>query len=256
MVMESIKEDQKKRKETLRRGKQKKIRFLKCKRNIYGTSEQQDNLNNNSNNHDNGYGWKQQRNYLRNEYSQERSHGQSHYGIRLDDHSERSHWNDRLKDTQSRKWSNKEGNSHQSRRNNDDEDRNQRNRNQPNRAPYDQDSTLSRPDSNISLGKRRSSNRLLNSKNSNQPRLWSTLLQPNVNRVTNEQGNDTEAMQQRINQLEKQLVRQSRNNEGNTTSKNLESTSRNGGGKMNNTLSTSRPKDTQAYNQNGPVNPM
>ena len=100
MVMESIKEDQKKRKESLRRGKQKKIRFLKYKRNIYGTSEQQHNLNNNSNNHDNGYGGQQQRNYLRNEYSQERSHGQSQYGIRLDDHSERSHWNDRLKDTQ------------------------------------------------------------------------------------------------------------------------------------------------------------
>ena len=62
-------------------------------------------------------------------------------------------------------------------------------------------------------------------------------------------------MQQRINHLEEQLAKQNRNNEGNNESKNLQSTSRKGGGEMHNNPSTSRPTETQ-INQNGQVNPM
>ena len=263
IVMDSIKEDQRKRKETLRRGKQKKIHFLKYRRNLHGNSEQHSNLSNNPNRND----------YQRNEYFQKRRNEQNHYGRRFDDHPERDHWNGRPKDTQSKdnqykgrnqrevecdQWNNSESNDHQSRRNNDDQERNQRNRGQPNREPYTQGNTLGRKDSNISLGRRRSSNRLLNSKNNNQPRLWSSILQPKPNASSNpnQHGNDTQAMQQRIKQLEDQLARQNRNNEGSTMSKNLPSTSRSGGGDTNSNPSTSRPTETHQNNQTGPVNPI
>ena len=117
---------------------------------------------------------------------------------------------------------------------------------------------MGRKDSNISLGRRRSSNRLLNSRNNNQPRLWSSILQPehNASSNANQHGNDTQAMQQRIKQLEDQLARQNRNNEGSTMSENLPSTSHSSGGDTNSNPSTSRPTETHQNNQTGPVNPI
>ena len=262
MVMDSIKEDQRKRKETLRRGKQKKIHFLKYRRNLQGNSEQHRNQNNNLNHQSNEYSWQQQNDYRRNDTLQKRSNGQNHHGRRFNNHSEGDYWNDRPKDIQSRnnqqsegnQWNNKESNDYQYRRNTTEEEHN---RSRPNRGPISNDNSFSRKDSSTSLGRRRSSNRLLNSKNNNQPKLWSSLLQPksNANNNSNQHGNDTEAMQQRINHLEEQLAKQNRNNEGNNESKNLQSTSRNGGGEMHNNPSTSRPTESQ-INQNGQVNPM
>ena len=247
LVMESINNDQKVRKENLRRGKQKKIRFLKYKQNNLRNNNFQTNASFQGNNNHHGNNFQNNNNFRDNNFQNNNNnfrdnnnhHGNNNFHTRTDGQD-----NTHRQDNNNSQWTQRDyRNPHN-------------NINQPRAGQAN--SNLSRQTSNTQLGRKRSDNRLQHPKgnrmNNEQPKLWSSLLKPEENNPGastsgNQQTSETETMQGRINELEEQLARKEHNNNTVNQSKNSQTAPRNSGGDMSTRQTTAGTPESPRENE-------
>ena len=135
------------------------------------------------------------------------------------------------------------------------EDRRQRQ--QGNERHHQQGRDLSRRNSSTSLGRRRSSNQLLN--HNKEPKLWSDIVKPTVKPTTVgiQMNNDREGMQRRIQELENELAKRDGNKSNkNSQPKNLQVPPHHGGGEPSNNTSTEEMENQASSSRVQQINPM
>ena len=191
LIMNSISEDQKVRRENLRRGKQKKIHFIKYKRNHFQNNNYRDNYNNNRNHHE------------KNNYNDNNNwHDHNHAEESNDYRSNNPRGNQFARKPQISSYRN----NYQS----------TRTTNQYQTQHNGLTGNILRKSSDTYLAKKRSDSRITqkndNTANIQQPKLWSALLKPTTNTPgassNGNQPNDTDKMKERIKELENELANQ------------------------------------------------
>ena len=238
LIMNSISEDQKVRRENLRRGKQKKIHFIKYKRNHFQNNNYRDNYNNNRNHHE------------KNNYNDNNNwHDHNHAEESNDYRSNNLRGNQFVRKPQI----SSHRNSYQSTRTS----------NQYQTQHNGLTGNILRKSSDTYLAKKRSDSRITqkndNTANIQQPKLWSALLKPTTNipgaSSNGNQPNDTDKMKERIKELENELANQreidTRTRITHNQSKNLEPSPRDQEGNLTNPGSAG--KSTNHIEQPNPM---